>query len=250
MDLATIIGILLAFSVVVAGILIDGGLMMFVNIPGLLIVVGGTIATMLIRHKPRDVIGSVHVLARAFFVKVHEPEKVIGQIIEMANIARKDGILALEKFKSDDPFLQGAINHCVDGADPEFLGSVLSKELSYLAERHARGMGIWEGVAEMAPAFGMIGTLVGLVQMLANISDPAAIGPGMAIAFLATFYGSLIAYGIAIPVCTKLETYSKDEQMVKQVIIDGMIGIQKGVNPRLLQEALLAALPPSQRNAP
>ncbi|MBF0145334.1 MAG: MotA/TolQ/ExbB proton channel family protein [Magnetococcales bacterium] len=248
MDLATIIGIVSAFSVVIFGILMDSGIMLFVNIPSILIVIGGTIATMLIRHKMSDVVGSINVLMRAVFVKAQEPEKVIGQLIDMANIARKDGILALEKIKSDDPFLQGAINHCVDGADPEFLESVLSKELNYLADRHARGMGIWEGVSEMAPAFGMIGTLIGLVQMLANMSDPSSIGPAMAVAILTTLYGSLISNCVAIPLCTKLATYSKDEQTVKQVIIDGMIGIQKGVNPRMLQEALRAALPPSRRD--
>ncbi|HIJ85180.1 MAG: Flagellar motor protein PomA [Magnetococcales bacterium] len=249
MDIATIVGIVLALAVVIGGISIDGGIMMFINIPGILIVVGGTLATMLVRHKMVDVMGSFNVLMRAVFVKTQEPEKVIGQIIEMANIARKDGILALEKFKSSDPFLQGAINHCVDGADPEFLQSVLTRELNYLSERHLRGIGIWEGVAEMAPAFGLIGTLVGLVQMLANMADPSSIGPAMAVAILATLYGTLIANVVAIPMCTKLATYSQDEQMVRQVVIDGMIGIQKGVNPRLLHEALKAALPPSRRDA-
>ncbi|HAT50887.1 MAG: MotA/TolQ/ExbB proton channel family protein [Nitrospirae bacterium] len=248
MDLATIIGMILAFSVVIGGIMIGGGIMMFVNIPGLLIVVGGTIGSMLIRHKMRDVAGSVNVLMRAVLVKPQDPQEVISQLVEMANIARKDGILALEKFKATEPFLQGAINHCVDGADSEYLESVLSKELNYLAERHARGIGIWQGVAEMAPAFGLIGTLIGFVQMLANVADPSAIGPAMAIAVLATLYGTLIAHVVAVPICTKLATYSQDEQMIRQIIIDGMIGIQKGVNPRMLQEALKTALPPSNRD--
>lgn len=248
MDLATVIGVILAFSVVIGGIMIGGGIMMFVNIPGLLIVVGGTIGSMLIRHKMRDVAGSVNVLMRAVLVKPQDPREVIGQLVEMANIARKDGILALEKFKATEPFLQGAINHCVDGADSEYLESVLSKELSYLAERHARGIGIWQGVAEMAPAFGLIGTLIGFVQMLANVADPSAIGPAMAVAVLATLYGILIANIVAVPICTKLATYSQDEQMIRQIIIDGMIGIQKGVNPRMLQEALKTALPPSNRD--
>lgn len=248
MDLATIIGVILAFAVVIGGIVIGGGIMMFVNIPGLLIVIGGTVGTMLIRHKMRDVVGSVSILMRAVMVQPQNPQEVISQLVEMANVARKDGILALEKFKATDPFLQGAINHCVDGADSEYLESVLTKELSYQSERHARGIGIWQGVAEMAPAFGLIGTLIGFIQMLANISDPSAIGPAMAVAVLATFYGTLIAHIIAIPICTKLATYSQDEQMVRQIIIDGMIGIQKGVNPRMLQEALKTALPPSSRD--
>ncbi|MEO5326610.1 MAG: MotA/TolQ/ExbB proton channel family protein [Magnetococcus sp. THC-1_WYH] len=248
MDLATVIGVILAFSVVIGGIVLGGGIMMFVNIPGLLIVVGGTIGSMLIRHKMSDVAGSVNVLMRAVLVKPQDPQEVINQLVEMANIARKDGILALEKFKATEPFLQGAINHCVDGADSEYLESVLSKELNYLAERHARGIGIWQGVAEMAPAFGLIGTLIGVVQMLVNVADPSAIGPAIAVAVLAFLYGTLIANIIAVPICTKLATYSQDEQMVRQIIIDGMIGIQKGVNPRMLQEALKTALPPSHRD--
>lgn len=249
MDLATIIGVILAFAAVIGGILLNSGLKLFFNLPGLLIVVGGTVGSMLIRHKMADVLASFTFLMRAVVVKTQDPVKVIGQLIEMATIARKDGILGLEKFRSDNAFLQVAINHCVDGADPEFLESVLSKELSYMAKRHARGISVWEGVAEIAPAFGLIGSVIGLVQMLASASDPSAVGPGMAVAVLTILYGMLIAHVIAIPICTKLATYSKEEQMVRQVIIDGMIGIQKGVSPRLLHEALQAALPPSERGA-
>lgn len=247
MDLATIIGIILGFALILMAIMVGGDLGMFINVPSLLIVVGGTLSAMFTKHKMSEVFGSVGVMMNAFFVKQEKAEEVIGQLIDMANIARKDGILALEKVKSEDLFLQSAINHCVDGADPEFLESVLNKEVVYLAQRHQKGIDIFNGMGDTAPAFGMIGTLVGLVQMLASMEDPASIGPAMAVALLTTLYGSIIANIIAIPIATKLEAYSKEEQMIRQVIIDGMIGIQKGVNPRMLQEALKAALPPSQR---
>lgn len=248
MDLATIIGIVMGFSLIFMAIMLGGDIIMFINLPSFLIVIGGTLSAMFVRYKMSDVFGAIGIMMKAFFVKPHEPDMVIGQLIDMANIARKDGILALEKVKSEDSFMQGAINHCVDGADPEFLESVLDKEIAYLVGRHEKGIGIWEAVGEVAPAFGMIGTLIGLVQMLANMNDPSTIGPAMAVALLTTLYGSIIANLVAIPIAGKLEGYSKEERLVRQVITDGMIGIQKGVNPRMLQEALKAALPPDQRD--
>ncbi|MBF0371404.1 MAG: MotA/TolQ/ExbB proton channel family protein [Magnetococcales bacterium] len=247
MDLATIIGLVLGFALIIMAIMLGGDIGMFINIPSLLMVVGGTIAAMFVKHKMSEVFGSVGVMMKAFLVKVEEPEQIIGQLTDMANIARKDGILALEKVKSEDAFLQNAINHCVDGADPDFLEAVLNKDLEYLAQRHDKGIALWEGIGETAPAFGMIGTLVGLVQMLASMEDPSSIGPAMAVALLTTLYGSIVANLIAIPIAIKLGSYSKEEQLTRQVVIDGMIGIQKGVNPRMLQESLKAALPPSLR---
>jgi chemotaxis protein MotA len=248
MDLATVIGMVLGFALIIMAIMLGGDIIMFINVPSLLIVVGGTIAAMLIKHKMDEVFSSVGVLMKAIMVTTSDPEATINTLVDMANIARKDGILALEKVKSDNPFLQGAINHCVDGADPEFLESVLTKDLEYLADRHKKGIDIWDGVGETAPAFGMIGTLIGLVQMLASMEDPSSIGPAMAVALLTTLYGSIVANVVAIPIAVKLSGYSKEEQMVRQIVIDGMIGIQRGVNPRMLQEALKAALPPSQRD--
>lgn len=249
MDLATVIGMVLGFALIIMAIMMGGDIVMFINVPSLLIVIGGTISAMLIKHKMDEVFGSVGVLMKAIFVTPSDPEATINTLVDMANIARKDGILALEKVKSDNPFLQGAINHCVDGADPEFLEGVLTKDMDYLAERHKKGIILWEGVGETAPAFGMIGTLVGLVQMLAAMEDPSSIGPAMAVALLTTLYGSIVANVVAIPIAVKLSAYSQEEQMVRQIVIDGMIGIQRGVNPRMLQEALKAALPPSQRDS-
>lgn len=248
MDIGTVIGIVMGWTLILTAMLLGGNLALFIDIPSMLITIGGTISVTLVKHKLGEVFGAVGVFMKAILVKPMKPEEVIGQIVDMANIARKDGILALEKVKSEDPFLQTAINHCVDGADPEFLENVLTKELEYLAARHERGKGIFETMGEYAPAFGMIGTLIGLVQMLANLSDPAAIGPGMAVALITTLYGALLSNVLFNPIAGKLGGYSQDEQMVRQIIIDGMIGIQKGINPRMLQEALKAALPPKLRD--
>ncbi|MGN7611570.1 motility protein A [Magnetococcales bacterium HHB-1] len=249
MDLATVTGLVLGISLVTTAIMLGGDLGMFINPPSVLIVIGGTISAMFVRHRMSEVFGSISIMMKAFVVNQAKPEDMIGQLIDMANIARKDGILALERIKSDDPFLQSAVNHCVDGADPDFLRDVLTKDLEYLADRHQKGIDLWDGVGDSAPAFGMIGTLIGLVQMLATMDDPSAVGPAMAVALLTTLYGSLIANLFAIPLTSKLTMYSREEQMIRQVIIDGMIGIQKGVNPRMLQEALKAALPPKMRDA-
>lgn len=247
MDFATIIGFVFGLVLMVGAILMGGQITMFVDFPSLLVVIGGTLATLFIRHKMSEVFGAFNILMKAFFVKPHNIPKIITQIVEMANIARKDGILALEKVKSSDVFMQKAINHCVDGADPAYLEGVLAKELCYQKDRHRNGVAIFEGIAESAPAFGLIGTLIGLVQMLVHIDEPATIGPGLAMALLSTFYGVIIANLVASPIAYKLLAYSQDEQMVRQVIVDGMIGIQKGINPRMLQESLIAVLPPGQR---
>ncbi|MEO5364386.1 MAG: MotA/TolQ/ExbB proton channel family protein [Magnetococcus sp. DMHC-8] len=244
MDLATVIGLVMGFGLMVGAILLGGTLRMFFDLPGLMIVLGGVLATLFIKYRLIEVFSTVGVVTKAFVNKRPDVDRVIAQLIEMANMARKEGILALEKIKSEDLFMQSAINHCVDGADPEFLSFVLNKNLDYLIGRHQRSISILDTIATMAPAFGLIGTLIGLVQMLANMSDPNTIGPAMATALMATFYGAILAHLVAVPLSGKLTLYSEDERLVRQVIIDGMVGIQKGVNPRMLQEALRAALPP------
>ena len=247
MDLATIIGLVMGVTLLVGAVMLGGTIQMFIDVPSILIVIGGTFSALFVKYRLGEVFSVVGIIAKAFFNKTQDTDRIIGQLVDMANIARKDGILALEKVKSEDTFMQGAINHCVDGADPDFLEDVLNKDLGYLIERHEKGIGIVETVGDVAPAFGMIGTLIGLVQMLANMSDPNSIGPAMAVALITTLYGAIVANLVAIPLSGKLTMYSKDERLVKQVIVAGMTGIQKGVNPRMLQEALKTALPPDQR---
>ncbi|MBF0461184.1 MAG: MotA/TolQ/ExbB proton channel family protein [Magnetococcales bacterium] len=249
MDLATVIGLVLGFGLMVVAILLGGSLRMFIDLPSMMIVFGGVLAALFVKYRLSEVFSTIVVVAKAFVNERPDLEQTIAKLIEMATVARKDGILALEKVKSPDPFMQSAINHCVDGADPEFLEIILTKNLAYLTARHERSIGILDTIAEMGPAFGLIGTLIGLVQMLANMSDPNTIGPAMAVALITALYGALLAYLVAAPLSGKLTLYSEDERQVRQVIIDGVVGIQKGVNPRMLQEALRAAIPPKQRKA-
>lgn len=249
MDLSTILGLVGGFGLMLWAILIGGTLKMFIDIPSVLIVFGGTLGALMIKFRLNEILGIATVIMKTFFNTRPEVDRVIGQLVDMANIARKDGILALEKIKSEDMFMQSAINHCVDGADPEFLETVLGKDLEYLIKRHQRCIDILASAADFGPAMGMIGTLIGLVQMLANMADPNTIGPAMAVALITTLYGALLANLVCTPMAGKLTLYSEDERLVRQVIIDGMVGIQKGVNPRMLQEALKAAIAPKQREA-
>ncbi|MBF0308707.1 MAG: MotA/TolQ/ExbB proton channel family protein [Magnetococcales bacterium] len=247
MDLATIIGITGGLLLLLGSILWGGHLGHFVDLTALLLVVGGCVTTLFVRHPLDEVNNAVAVLRKCLFLKQPKMLSVIEQLVEMANFTRKNGILALEKMKSDDPFLQEAVNHCVDGADPEFLEHVLDMEVKYLGERHNRGRILLEGLGESAIAFGLLGTVVGLIKMVGGLEDPASLGAALSTAMVSTFYGALIAHLFAYPLAAKLANYSLEEQHVRRVIIDGMIGIQKGVNPRLLQAALKAALPPRLR---
>lgn len=248
MDIATILGLVFGLGLMAWAILMGGSFMLFVDVPSIIIVIGGTVCTMFIKNTMSEVFGSFGIFMKAIMVEAKSPEEYVTNLTNLANLARKDGILALEKVKVDDSFLQLGINLCVDGADPAFLEEVLNKELGYLSDRHSNWIAIYDGVGESAPAFGMIGTLIGLVQMLADMNDPSKIGPSMAVALITTFYGALIANLIAIPIAVKLKAYSQKEQLIRQIIIDGMVGIQKGVNPRMLQLSLKAAVPPMQRN--
>ncbi|MBF0182070.1 MAG: MotA/TolQ/ExbB proton channel family protein [Magnetococcales bacterium] len=248
MDIATIIGLLSGLFLMVWAILMGGKFSLFVDIPSVIIVIGGTVATMFIKNTMEEVFASLGIFMKSIMNKAKSPEEYVSQLTNLANLARKDGILSLEKVQVDDNFLQLAINLCVDGADPDFLREVLDKEVSYLNDRHGNWIAIYEGIGESAPAFGMIGTLIGLVQMLADMNDPSKIGPSMAVALITTFYGALIANLIALPIAVKLKAYSQKEQLIRQIVIDGMIGIQKGVNPRMLQISLKTAVPPVMRN--
>ncbi|MBF0180044.1 MAG: MotA/TolQ/ExbB proton channel family protein [Magnetococcales bacterium] len=247
MDLATILGFVIGITLMIVSMLWGGQLGMFLDFPALLVVFGGTIATLFIKHKMSEVFGVFNIMTNAFMVKPRDLQKIIGQLVEYANIARKDGILALDRVRPDDPFFQAAITHCVDGADPEFLERILNKEWRYQQERHRKGIRMFMGIAETAPAFGLAGTVIGIVRMLASLDEPSGIGPGLASALLGVFYGIILANLLAHPLAVKLEAYSQEELMFRQVIIDGMIGIQKGVNPRMLMESLKTALPPSVR---
>ncbi|MEW6426986.1 MAG: MotA/TolQ/ExbB proton channel family protein [Thermodesulfobacteriota bacterium] len=249
MDLATVIGLVLAIVLVLGAIMLGGSLLLFIDIPSVFIVVGGTVATAFIRFGMKDVFNSSKVAMNAFFVKLNSPQQIIQEIVNLANIARKNGLIVLEQQPIEDPFLKKAIMYCVDGHEAEFISEVLRKEVSLTAERHELGKKVFAGMGDSSPAFGMIGTLIGLVQMLANMSDPASIGPSMAIALLTTLYGALIANVVCIPIADKLALRSQEEERNRRLIIEGVLGILKGLNPRVMEEFLQTFLPPKDRVA-
>jgi chemotaxis protein MotA len=247
MDIATLIGLLGGFGIIIGAIATGGDIMLFVNIPSVLIVVGGTFMVTLMQVSMKDFLGSFSIGMKAFFYKTDDARQLIEEAVQLADIARKNGLLALEGQEISNDFLKTGINLCVDGHDPAFVQKMLTKDIDLTIERHEVGQKMFRSMASMAPALGMIGTLVGLVQMLANMSDPSSIGPAMAVALLTTLYGAMIANAFAIPMADKLARVSELEKTNKSLILETISGIQEGMNPRVLEQLLSTYLPSSKR---
>jgi chemotaxis protein MotA len=244
MDLATVVGIVLCAVLIAGAIVLGGSPLMFVDGASILIVCGGTLGATLVRNPLAAVLGVVKVVMKAFTVKLPDAEALIAEIVMLSRKARKEGMLALENVPIEYPFLSKAISLCVDGVDVEQIRGILEADMGAMANRHRRGAQILEGIAEIAPAFGMIGTLIGLVQMLANMSDPSSIGPAMAVALLTTLYGALIANVVCIPLAGKLKLRSEDELTAMIVCLEGCIGISQGDNPGAIEQKLQSYLGP------
>ncbi len=247
MDIATLVGVLAAFGIIGSAITLGGPFIIFINVPGILVVVGGTFGATLMRVTLGDFLGSFKVGLRAFFYKMDNPTNLIEEAVEMATIARKEGLLALEGREISNPFLEKGIGLCIDGHSPEIVNNLLSKDINLTIERHTKGADMFKAMGVYAPAMGMIGTLIGLVQMLSNMSDPAAIGPAMAVALLTTLYGAVIANAFASPLGEKLQRISSTEKLNKSLILESIAAIQDGTNPRVMQQLLNAFLPESKR---
>jgi chemotaxis protein MotA len=251
LDIASIIGMVAGTAVIIAGILIAEGatLMMFWDPPSVFITIGGAFCATLICYPLGDFKELAKVLMRAFVYRNLSPVKIIKDFRRFADIARRDGILALENVTGeiDDPFLVKGIQLAVDGTDPEVIQTMMQTELDQMQGRHDKGIQILKRLASYGPSYGMIGTLIGLVIMLANLSDPSTIGSAMAVAIITTFYGALMAYLIAEPLAVKLERRSNDEVQVREMIIRGVMSIQSGDNPRIVEQKLKIFLPPHLR---
>ena len=251
MDIASLLGLVLGMVMVVYGIISNGA-----SIPGyidrasVIITIGGSIAGVLGSHKLKDFIGGFKSIALAFKEEAMDAGAVISNIINLANVARKEGLLALEEASGeiDDPFLKKGIMLVVDGTDAELVRGILETELTCLEERHKKVIGFWEKWTELGPAWGMIGTLIGLVNMLNNMEDAAAIGPAMAVALLTTLYGSLIANWLCTPIASKMKVNNDLEVIVKEVMVEGLLSIQAGENPRVIEEKLKSFLSPAVRD--
>ncbi len=251
MDLATVVGVLLGFALVLLAILLGGDVASYVNAPAVLIVVGGATAATMVSQPLAKFLKIPKVVANTLFSKTPDPGAVINQIVALAEVARRDGILALEGMigEMQDDFLVRGIQMAVDGTDPEVIQAVMETELENLLDRHESGKGMLDAMGKYAPAFGMIGTLVGLVAMLSNMDDPSKIGAGMAAALLTTLYGALLANILFLPLADKLGLRSAEEALTKTIVIHGVMSIQSGDNPRTVESKLLTFLPPAQRAA-
>lgn len=249
MDIATLAGIMLGIAFILIGISINGTLGTYYDIASVMIVLGGTLASTLISFPLPKFLETVKSIKHIFLGREMNPGQAIDTIIELANTARKEGLLALEEaaYQLDDQFLQKGILLIVDGTDPELVRNILDTELSFLEERHSMGQSLFETMGTFSPAFGMIGTLIGLINMLKNLDDPSAIGPGMAVALITTFYGAVLAYMFFLPMARKLKVRSREEIHIKEVLVEGMLSIQAGENPRIIEEKLKAFLAPKIR---
>lgn len=244
LDLATVAGIIAGVGLLVGAIMMGGSLGMFINMPSILIVVGGTAAATLINFPMFEVLSVMRVMPRAFKASYTEPAQIMGQIIHLCGEAKKQGVLGLETHAKNinNRFFQSAIGMVVDGLDPDHVTSTLRLKNMAIRERHRTGRMVLESAGTWAPAFGMIGTLIGLIQMMANMQDPSQIGPKMAVALLTTFYGAVLANLIFLPMAGKLKRLTEIEVVTNSIIIEGVVGIQTGAAPTVLEGRLKSYL--------
>ena len=251
MDIATILGVISAFGLVFIAIMIGGGIQLFINIPALMIVVGGTLGATMINYPLRDVFGVFKVVKKALFAKNTSVAELIKRFMAFAQKSRKEGILALEAEvkQVNDEFLKKGVQLAIDGLEPQEISDILETEVEFVRSRHQLGAEIFSTMGTFSPALGMIGTLIGLVQMLQTMDDPSKVGPAMAIALLTTFYGAIIANIVCLPISGKLKTRSKEEVLTKEMAIQGIVSLSNGDNPRILEQKLQAFIPPNQRES-
>ena len=248
MDIASLIGFIVAWVLMIYPMATGAGLSAFGDAASVQIVLGGSLMVLLMRSQLSDFITMwAQVFAKIFTAKVDDPKELIEQISELANIVRKDGMIALEGQDIANPFLAKGVSLLVDGTAPEVVTANLENDNDLMKARHDTAIQMWVSWADIAPAMGMIGTLIGLVGMLQNMSDPKAIGPAMAVALLTTMYGAIVANVLAKPVSEKLAALSEREQANNQLIMQALEEIQKGTNPRVISDILASRLPPKVR---
>lgn len=249
MDFATLIGLTVGIGVVIAAILVGSDFWIFLNLPGFLIVVGGTLAATFIKFPLHSVFVAFKLGAGSALKNVHvDPRGLIDTSLELAEIARKNGLLALESVEVENQFFQRGIKLCVDGHPLEVIRNALMRDMELSIHRNEEGARIFKAIGDSAPAFGMIGTLVGLVQMLSSMDDPQSIGPAMAVALLTTLYGAIIANLAALPIADKLESKMEEERLTKELILEAITQIHARQSPMILADILEGFLPESQRS--
>jgi chemotaxis protein MotA len=251
MDITTVIGFIAAVAVMLMTMLSSGSITSFIDIPSIYCTVGGTIAVTVMTYPLNELMIFVSVMKKTLFVKTPPVAETIATLVSFAERARREGILALERHMEEieDEFLAKGIQLAVDGTEPELMRSILTTELDYMARRHGLGQAICGTLGTYAPAFGMIGTLVGLVLMLQTMSDPATIGPSMAVALITTFYGAVMSNCLFLPLKDKLKRRSEEETLIKEMMIEGILSIQSGDNPRIVEQKLTSFISPKLRRA-
>ena len=247
MDISTVIGLVLATVAIIGSILYGSPLTIFIDVPSIAVVGGGVVAATLIKWPMEYVKALMAIYLKSVFATAVDSKAMIEEIQKLAETARRESVFALEKVPVEDKFLKKAVTLAADNRPPEVITSILGLEIAAMEDRHSKGVEILEGMGADGPAFGMIGTLIGLVQMLQNMSDPSAIGPAMAVALLTTFYGSVLANVFTIPVAAKLKLRSKQEATKMNIVVAGVLGIVAGENPRVIREKLDSFLPPKER---
>ncbi|EFP94983.1 flagellar motor protein PomA [Vibrio caribbeanicus] len=238
MDLATLVGLIGGFAFVIMAMILGGSITMFIDVISILIVVGGSIFVVMMKFTMGQFFGAGKIAGKAFMFKSDEPEDLIAKVVEMADAARKGGFLALEEMEITNSFMQKGIDLLVDGHDADVVRSALQKDISLTDERHDSGCNVFRAFGDVSPAMGMIGTLVGLVAMLSNMDDPKSIGPAMAVALLTTLYGAILSNMIFFPIADKLSLRREQEKLNRRLIMDGVLAIQDGQNPRVIDSYL------------
>jgi len=244
MDIASLIGLIGTLGMIAGAMVSSGGIGAFIDTPSMLIVFGGTAFAVMYRSTLPMFLGSFGTLVKVFMPGAKKYDELITRLTELAGIARKDGMMALEGQEVPDKFFEKGLQMLVDGADESKLTDQLNRELKAMKVRHENMTGVFQAWVDLAPAMGMIGTLIGLVAMLGNMADPKAIGPAMAVALLTTLYGAMIANCIFMPIVTKLEGYSAHEAMYREMVVMGLKFISRGESPRNITDQLVANLPP------
>ncbi|NUO09077.1 MAG: MotA/TolQ/ExbB proton channel family protein [Candidatus Brocadia sp.] len=255
MDPGVMIGMIIGGALILVTIIFEGGASSipgYINMPAIMITVGGTLAATIIRYPIPMIMGAIAVAKKSVFVKIGLPEELIKKFVEYCKISRREGLLGLEKEieKIDnDDFLVKSIRLLVDGSDSDTLRGVLGTEIDNVRQRHATGKGIIEFAGTIFPAFGMVGTVLGLIAMMRKLDDPSHIGEAMAVAFIATFYGVTFSNLILLPLAGRLDTLSKKELYLKEIILEGVVSIQKGDSPMITEDKLKSFLQPKAASA-
>ncbi|NLI57407.1 MAG: motility protein A [Clostridium sp.] len=249
MDIATLIGIVIGVACILVTIILEGNVLVYWSLTSLFVTVGGGIASVLVAYRIGEIAKVMKVVVKVFKGKELQPQDTIRLLVDLSLKARKEGLLSLESDQEDieDSFLKQSLQLVVDGVEPEVIVESMDLEIENMQMRHSKGSGIFKTLASLFPAWGMIGTLIGLINLLQSLDDPSAIGPAMALALITTFYGSVLANFICTPIATKLELQSKEEIQEKRMIIEGILSIQSGENPRILEHKLRTFLSPQQK---